>query len=748
MDRLDSAGVTPREREVLALLGERLTNAEIANDLYISVRTVESHVSSLLNKLGADNRRDLAEFSPAANRRGFPVPHTSLIGREGLLDHVEQVLGEQRMMTLSGVGGSGKTRMAIEIGNRVASGFRNGAVFVDLVPVSGNRFVAATVAKSLGIVSASMGSTGSKEDEVINYLSKRETLVVLDNCEHVIRGAAGLVERVLTECPETKILTTSRQGFGIPGESIISVPPLELPNGQTQGPVEAESVRLIVERAEAVRSGLDLLGSHRGAVVEICRRLDGIPLAIELAAVQFAHLTPEDVATRLDDRFGLLGGRRASAPPKSTLQTAIGWSYELLSEPERSVFNRVGVFAGGFSLEAAEAVCWDVGTEGDPVSEILGSLVWKSLILATPDKDHSRFRMLETLHAYALERLGEIGEGDEIRARHCTWFSRLVEEAAPHLTKGDTGAWLTRLDQDLGNLRAALAWAIEMRKTEQASQLVVGLWHYWHMRGDIEEGRRWAAEVLALGGEDAMTRARTLEAAGGLAYWGGAMEESRQYYQEALGLLREHGSDQDVANALYNASFAYGFGGQTEPALRHAEEARKIYEDLGDEEGAAKSMWGWGASAHAGGRDQEAVVAYRRALSIYEKLDDSFMLGWIHRMLGRSLLQLNELEAARPHLDSGIETFDAVGDVSGVILHLRDYAELAMRQNNYERAVTLAGSVRALEDESGLNLLEGFSEQLEGLGEAREALGADRAEQLFDRGREMSRSEAIRYAVS
>lgn len=749
MDRLDRAGVTAREREVLALLGERLTNGEIGDRLYISVRTVESHVSSLLRKLGADTRRDLVQFASMATLRGFPVPPNSLIGREDLLEDIVTRMSASRLVTLSGAAGSGKTRMAIETGNRMASEFQNGAVFVDLVPVNNPMFVTAAVATSLGI-GGTVGSSGPTEDQVISYLTTRDTLLVLDNCEHVMGGATPLVDRVLTDCPNVKVLATSRQGFATPAEALLMVPPLEIPNGGSKPPEEAESVRLLVERAESVRSDLDLLREHPDAAIAICRRLDGLPLAIELAAVQLAHLTPEDVAAGLDQRFRLLGSRKAATPPKATLETALGWSYELLSESESTVFNRLGVFTGSLSLDAAQAVCSDVEVDEDRVSEILGSLVWKSMILATPDKDKSRFRLLETMREYARERLIDAGDLHETAARHCEWFVERASEAAAHLTKPEADAWLRDLDQDLGNLRAALRWAIDTGETELASRLMAGLWRYWHMRGDPEEGKGWIEEVLAMGGEDPLTRTRTLEAAGGLAYWKADMQQARTYYEEALAVVRSHGSEEDVANALYNVITPYAYGAESDPetALRYADQAREMFERLGDEEGVARSNWAWGASAHAMGRDSEAVIAYEKALTIYDTLDDNFMLGWVHRMLGWSLLRLDDFESARSHFDVGISLFDAAGDISGVVLHLRDYAEMAIAQHDYERALVLAGTVQALEDESGIGMVGTSENRVEGLDQAREALGEDRAQELFNEGREMSRTRAIHYALS
>ena len=748
MDRLDWADVTAREREVLVLLGDRLTNSEIANQLFISVRTVESHVSSLLTKLGVENRRALAAFSSIARRRGFPVSHTSFVGREEPLRELTARLETSRLVTLTGVAGSGKTRLAIEIGNRIAHQYRDGAVFVDLVPVSDALLVSATVAKSLGMTTKE-SQAGTRRDEVIAYLASRQVLLVLDNCEQVIEGVIGLVEALLPQCPGVTILTTSRQGFAVPGESVYIAPPMDLPDDHTS-PEEAESVWLLVERLHAVRGDVDLLKDHRESTIEICRRLDGLPLAIELSAVQMAHLSPEEVVTRLDDRFGFLVRRhRAEGPAKSTaLQAAIDWSYDLLSSAEARLFARLGVFAGSFSLEAASVVGSDTSIRHEDVGDLIGSLVWNSLVVVVADPAESRYRLLNTLSAYARNRLNEHENPIEVWERFVEWCIQLVEAAAPHLLRADAGTWLRRLDKDLGNIRAALRWSIDHRRPVESSRLIFALWRFWHMRGDLGEGRRWAAEALALGGEDPLTRARTLEAAGGLDWWAGEIESCRDRYEQALALVRGHAANADVANALYNAALSHGLLGSTDTALRYHDEARQIYELLGDEAGVAKCLWGWGTSAQTANQNQDARLAFEKALSLYQGLDDTFSLAWTHHMLGLVLLRLGEPGTALPHLDAGIKLFNAADDISGINLILRNFAQLAVDLGETEQALVLAGALSALEEDTGLRLRDAFSMPIEGLEATREAVGEERAIALISQGQQMSRKQVLKYVLS
>ena len=649
------------------------------------------------------------------------------------------LLAEHRLVTLTGAAGSGKTRLATEIGSTLAGDFSEGAVFVDLVPVTESELVAAAAAKAL----APPGEVNATEAEVIAHLSRREMLIVLDNCEHVLDGAARLLEQSLSHCPDIQVLATSRQPVGLNSEWIFPVPPLGLPDGE--GPPEtAESVRLLAERTAAIRPELDLLGDHLEEAVQICQLLDGLPFALELAAVQMAYLTPGDVVQRLADRFQLLVSRSGTGGSKTnTLRTAIDWSYELLDPKQKIVFNRLGVFTGGFSLGAAEWVGSGNDISKGEVSDLLASLVWRSMVVPVYRRETSRFRLLETMRAYALEQLGEESESWE---RLCEWGIHEAERIAPKLTGGDAMVPLNLLDQEAGNLRSVLRWAIDAGKTSDASRLVATLWRYWHMRGNIAEGRRWADEVLAMAHAEASTRARTLEAAGGLAWWGGDMDASRTHYEEALQLVREFGDDTEIANASYNLTFPVGYGGDWDEGLARADEARELFEKLGDEAGVAKALWAWGVVAHGAGRDQEAREAYERAIPIFERLGDHFGLAWAHRQLGASLISLDEPDEALLQLSVGMQLFEEVGDVSGVIFHLRDFAQLAINTGQKERAMILIGSLSALQEETAMQLAA-FSEQWVGLDEIRDELGAELASELIEKGQNMSRRQAVRFAL-
>ncbi len=747
MDQLERAGITVREREVLFLLGQRLTNAEIGERLFISVRTVESHVSSLLRKLGADSRLDLAEYKAVAALRGFPVPTTRLIGRESQLKVLRDQILSSRLVTLTGSGGSGKTRMAIAVATSVAEDFSDGAVFLDCSALSDPLLVASTLAGNLGVQLGGGSTTLEERDsEIVALMSDYETLVVFDNCEHLLEPVSHLISRLIQACPGVRVLATSREAFGLPGENIHVVPPLQLPQSLADSE-RAEAVVLFRERAKALRSDLDLVGADAEAAISICTTLDGLPLAIELAAVQLVHLTPAEVVRHLNNRFNLLTGRRSDTPRQATLKATIDWSYDLLTDEEQTLFARLGIFVGWFSGQAASSVC--MVESGTPLEfqSLIGGLIWKSLLSVSTFDSSSRYRMLESVRAYAEEKLYESGEHGLMSRRHCQWCIDFAEDAAPNLIGEDRATWLRKFHEEIPNLRSGLAWAISNNEADMAAALFAAMWRYWHMHGDIAEGRRRGAEVLEMPGMPDGARARSLEAAGGLAWWGGDMDASSTVYEEALLIARSNDDPAVLANALYNAAFPNGYGGRGELALAYLEEARAIYENLGDELGIAKCVWGWGACAQAMEMNEEARSKLEQALQMFEPLDDVFMLAWAHRMLGSLLLRLGQLAEAKPHLEAGLRLFDSAGDISGIVLHLRDFAQMAIDQGDSRRAMVLIGALGAIQETSGIDLVQAISQEIKGLEGISEELGPIETETLLRQGHEMTRDEAIGFAT-
>ena len=445
------AGMSQREAEVLEALGAHRSNAQIASRLHISVRTVESHVSSLLRKFGVSDRRELAELAqtvlaPAARPAGpvgLPAPWTSFVGRDHERDAIIAALQTSRLVSLVGPGGVGKTRLAVEVARDLAPSFRSGCAFIDLVPVA-EGFVTQAVAALLGVTE----EPGQLLDKaVIDHLAEGRWLLVLDNCEHLLAVVAAFAERLLAACPGVTVLATSQERLAAGGERTVPVRPLSL----ADDPDGSEAVALFLDRARAVAPDF---AADRSAVAELCARLDGMPLAIELAAARSASLGVAGLRSGLDDRLRLLAGGRGADARHRSLRAVIGWSHDLLDDDERAVFRRLGVFLGGFDLEAASAIASDGGP--GVLADLVGRLADKSL-LASADAQGGRWRLLETVRAYALEQLAASGEEAAIRERHLRWAA----ETAVRLEGGAEAdqEWRASFDQVADDLRAALGAA-------------------------------------------------------------------------------------------------------------------------------------------------------------------------------------------------------------------------------------------------------------------------------------------------
>jgi predicted ATPase/class 3 adenylate cyclase len=430
----------------------------------------------------------------------LPAERSSFVGREKEIAGIRRLLVAHRLVTLTGIGGSGKTRLALQVGALELGAFPDGVFFVDLGPVGDPDLAAQAIASTIGLSSgdAMSGLGGSLDDRLVASLARRKCLLLVDNCEHLLDTVAGLVDRILAGCSRVVVLATSREALGVEGEQIVQVPSLTVP-GVPSDADDAEAVRLFVDRATAVKPGFELGAENRAPVVEICRRLDGIPLAIEFAATRVAHLSPQQIADRLEDRFRLLTGARRRIQRQQTLAAALDWSHDLLSEEERVVFRRLAVFAGGFSLNAAEAVSAGDGISAGAVLDLLGSLVAKSLVTtAEGDRGGTRYRLLETVRMYASEKLAAAGEADAARSRHCDWYVGWID-ATPFERLTFAPEALRAVEGDVDNLRAAADWALASDRPDVLARFVSRLFTVWWLGGSYAEGHRRLLEVLKYG---------------------------------------------------------------------------------------------------------------------------------------------------------------------------------------------------------------------------------------------------------
>ncbi|HEX2421370.1 MAG TPA: AAA family ATPase, partial [Acidimicrobiia bacterium] len=478
----------------------------------------------------------------------LPSQVTSFVGRTEELEEAMKLSKGSRLLTVTGVGGSGKTRLALQVATSVCDDYRDGVWLVELAPVAEEEGVIRAMAATLGIGDQPGQSLA---ESVIDYVRSRQLLLILDNCEHLLDTVARIAQQLLAAAAALTILATSREMLGVSGEVPYQLRSMSFPGSGDPPEVVSrfDAVRLFSARAEAVRPGFRISSENAQAVASLCARLDGMPLAIELAAARLRMLSPEQIASRLDDRFRLLtGGSRTALPRQQTLQAAIDWSYDLLSPHERVLFNRLAVFQGGFTLEAVEVVCGQPPLDPNDVLDLLSHLVDKSLVVTTEGPEGVRYRTLETLRQYGRERLAETGDVDSMREAHAGYFRALAETALPHLRGPDETIWLNRLEVDHDNLRQVLRWSIDSNRADVAQGLAGTLYRFWMIRHHSEEGRDWLEQAVAMEPSGKVSWGRAHLGAGTLASLHGDLEVARNRLEEAVAALRE-GDDQDLTLA-------------------------------------------------------------------------------------------------------------------------------------------------------------------------------------------------------
>jgi predicted ATPase/transcriptional regulator with XRE-family HTH domain/Tfp pilus assembly protein PilF len=626
-------------------------------------------------------------------RHNLPVQTSSFIGREQEQRAVCSLLEHARLVTLVGPGGVGKTRLALAVAETLVETYPDGVWLVELAALSDPELVPGAVLAALGLREESgLPSLAT----LTSYLKGKGFLLVLDNCEHLVAACAALADTLLRGHPQVLILATSREGLGVAGESLYRVPSLSVPSPRHLPSVELvpayEAARLFVARAQARGTGFTLTTQNAPAVVQICARLDGIPLAIELAAARVGALPVEVIATRLDDAFRLLtGGPRTALPRQQTLRAALDWSHDLLSLPEQVLLRRLAVFADGWPLEAAEQVigAGEVVPRED-VLDLLGTLANKSLVLLEEASGHPRYRLLETVRQYAAERLDGAGEAVQVRDQHLAWCVGLAEQAEPALVGAEQEVWLGRLEQEHDNLRAALAWAGERRAGELGLRLAGALWRFWSIRGYLREGRQWLELALAAEGAEApLARARALNGAGNLATSQGAYARAAALHAEALALRRDLGDQQDIAGSLNNlGNVAYQQGDYAQAATLFAE-SLALRRELGDRQGIARLLNNLGGVAYKQGNFAQAIALQEDALALERALGDTYSVAALLNNLGEVVCLQGDYARAATLFAESLALKRELDDREGVVYSLHSLATVVYLQGDYERSCTL-----------------------------------------------------------
>jgi non-specific serine/threonine protein kinase len=624
----------------------------------------------------------------------LPSVLTSFVGRQRELAEVRRRLAQTaprvRLLTLTGPGGTGKTRLALQAAAEVAETYHDGVWWVELAQILDAELLPYAVAAAVGAAEAPPTPLAVS---VVEYLHSRHGLLVLDNCEHLVQACAELAGWLLSQCPHLQILATSREALQITGEVTLAVPPLALPlraeHYDVQTLATVESVRLLAERARAVRSGFVITTANAAAVAEICRRLDGIPLALELAASRLRAMTPEQLAARLDDRFRVLtGGSRTALPRQRTLHALIEWSHELLSHDEQALFRRLSVFAGGWSLEAAEAVTDFAPLAWGDVLDLLTSLADKSLVTMREEDGSMRYGFLETIREFAAVRLLESAEGGEICARHFAHFTNLAEAASEVLLEGGNPlGWIALLRREQENVRAALEWAV-VQQPGQALHLAGRLAPFWNLNDQVTEGHAWLARALdAAAGAPVLPRAWAVSGLGTMAWRQGDFRRALALHEEALELFRQAGDSYGEAFSLNNIGAQLFIQDDDERATDCYLEALGIARRMGATYLAAMALANWGVLALDRNDFQEAGVCLVEALAAARTLENPQLIGMPLHNLGELANKQGNFALAQHYFEQSLEQYRLVGSRQGIALNIWGKGTTLYEQGNYRAAV-------------------------------------------------------------
>jgi predicted ATPase/DNA-binding XRE family transcriptional regulator len=657
----------------------------------------------------------------------LPAPATALVGRDRDVEAVVGLIGgpETRLLTLTGPGGVGKTRLATEAARALlaAGSFPDGAFFVALAPLADASLVLPTIARS--VPEAGETESLSPSASLRAYLRDKRLLLVLDNFERLLE-AAPEVAALMEACPGLAVLATSRAPLRVRGEREYPVAPLGVPDPtgapRLEDVVGAPAVELFVRRARQASPGFEPSEANAAAVAAICWRLEGLPLAIELAATRVRFLGPTALLSRLDRALEASGARDLPERQR-TMRATLDWSHDLLSEPEKNLFARLSVFAGGFDLEAAETVGEDRGSDAEDVLVLLGRLVEQSLVLAEPGKEGGglRYRMLEPVRQYARERLGEGGEEYETRRRHAAYYLSLAERARPKLQGREEGEWLDRLEAENDNLRAAIGWSLGRGDAQMALRLGAALWYFWYKRGHLSEGRRWLEEALAKSHSSTPARAEALNGAGALARNQADYEQAQGWLEESLLLKRELGDKKGTAEVLINLGTVAFDRGDYPRSTALESESLSLWRELGDRWGIALALNNLGITTRAQGDLAEAASLHEESLDLFRALEDTGGIALVLSNLGKVAEEEDEYARAATFYRESLDLYRELGEKRGIALLTGRLGGISRVQADYARAAALYDESLLLHMELGDRL--GISQDLEGIAAMRAARG-------------------------
>jgi len=690
--------------------------------------------------------------TPPPRSTNLPLALTSFVGREREQATLTALLAETRLLTLTGAGGCGKTRLALQLARSVPARYPDGVWLVELAPLTDPTLVPTAIAAVAGVREQPGRSV---RDALTDWLAPKRLLLLLDNCEHLVQACAEIAAALLQACPHVQLLATSREPLAVAGERVWRVSPLAVPPAHVQISLEeaarCEAIQLFVARAHERGAAFRLTAQNIDLAMHVCRRLDGIPLALELAAVRLSALSLESLAARLDDRFRLLrGGSRGAAPQQQTLKATLDWSYDLLGEPERILLRRLSVFAGGCSLEAAESVCAAPPLSPEAVLDLLTLLVNRSLVQFDDADDAGRYSLLETVRQYGHELLVAAGDAETSRARHLDWYGALAAQAAAAWHGPHEGTWLRRLESDYDNLRAALTWSsLGPHRQEAGMRLGSAMGQYWLLRGHPSEGQHWLEEVLGHGAHaPAALRAEPLLCLGLLHMWRGEDGRALPLFAEGGALYRGSGDRRGAAMALTMHANALV---DTDPAQATAMLERALLEhrELGHQWGTAWSLATLGILGHTQGEYARAEALYEESLALFREIGDTHGAGNQLANLGNAALALGDAGRARAHFARSLGLARALDDRRGVAECLEGIAMATGAAGRADAAARLLGAAERARQASGFSLnfttAGPHDDMLATLGTA---LGAEAFGAAWAAGRGLALEDAIALALA